>query len=154
MGFTWCGGCRPGGASGRWSSIIGDYCRIVSEKRARARSSVQGPSGDTQVFVRLHPGDIAHIRLADVTPQAPRKEMRVLSPEEARAFLAAAADDRRSALFVLALSTGAREGECLALRWSAVDFAAGTAQSAPPSSARAATTGRSSRNRRRSARVV
>ena len=34
-------------------------------------------------------------------PRAPRKEMRVLSPEEARAFLAAAASDRLSALFVL-----------------------------------------------------
>lgn len=28
----------------------------------------------------------------------------------------------------MALSTGAREGECLALRWSAVDLVAGTAQ--------------------------
>jgi integrase len=40
-------------------------------------------------------------------------------------MLAAAAGDRLEALYVLALSTGAREGELVALRWSDVDLDAG-----------------------------
>lgn len=43
--------------------------------------------------------------------------MRCWDPEQARAFLDAARDDRLYALYVLALSTGMREGELLALRW-------------------------------------
>ena len=49
-------------------------------------------------------------------------EITTLSPEQARAFLDAAAGDRLEALYVLALTTGMREGELLGLRWGDVDF--------------------------------
>jgi integrase len=49
-----------------------------------------------------------------------------LRAEEARAFLTATADDRLHALWVLALATGMRQGEALALTWSDVDLEAGT----------------------------
>lgn len=55
-------------------------------------------------------------------PRALRHEMRVLSPDEARTLLAAVEDDRLEALYVVALTTGMRLGELLALRWVDVDL--------------------------------
>ena len=49
-------------------------------------------------------------------------EMRPLSREQAQAYLAAAANDRLEAVFVLAIATGMRVGELLALRWADVDL--------------------------------
>jgi integrase len=54
--------------------------------------------------------------------------MQTLSPEQARAFLEAAQGDRFAALYTLALSTGMRQGELLALRWGDLDPDRGTAQ--------------------------
>ena len=54
-------------------------------------------------------------------PRAERHEMQTLSPEQARAFLEASQGDRFHALYVLALSTGMRQGELLALRWQDVE---------------------------------
>jgi len=54
--------------------------------------------------------------------RAARLEMRTLSPEQARRLLDAAQGDRLEALYVLALTTGMRQGECLALRWQDVDL--------------------------------
>jgi integrase len=61
-------------------------------------------------------------------PRITRQEMTTLSPEQARAFLEAAQEDRLGALYVLALTTGMRQGELLALRWRDVDLQAGTLQ--------------------------
>lgn len=49
-------------------------------------------------------------------------EITTLSPEQARAFLDAATGDRLEALYVLALTTGMRQGELLGLRWADVDL--------------------------------
>lgn len=57
--------------------------------------------------------------------RARRKEMRTFTPEEARRFLAAIAGDRLEALYVLALTSGMREGELLSLRWPDVDLDGG-----------------------------
>jgi integrase len=59
-------------------------------------------------------------------PRLSRKEMRPLSPAEVRRFLKAARGDEHKALFVLAVSSGMRQGELLALRWEDVDLEAGT----------------------------
>jgi integrase len=48
-----------------------------------------------------------------------------LSAEEVRRLLAAATDDRLEALWVLAVHTGMRQGELLALKWTDVDLEAG-----------------------------
>lgn len=53
-------------------------------------------------------------------------EMRALSPQQARALINAAAGDQLEALYVLAVSTGMRQGELLALRWRGVDLDAAT----------------------------
>jgi integrase len=55
-------------------------------------------------------------------PRVPHREMQTLTAEQSRAVLHAADADRLSALYVLALSTGARQGELFALRWSDVDL--------------------------------
>jgi integrase len=56
-------------------------------------------------------------------PRITRHEMSTLSPEQALLFLEAANGDRLEALYVVALTTGVREGELLGLRWRDVDFA-------------------------------
>ncbi|MEK7859889.1 MAG: tyrosine-type recombinase/integrase, partial [Chloroflexota bacterium] len=48
-----------------------------------------------------------------------------LSEEQARKLLEAAEADRLGALYVLALTTGMRRGEILALRWRDVDLERG-----------------------------
>lgn len=62
--------------------------------------------------------------LADA-PRARRSERRPLSPADARRLVDALHQDRDEALFLLALTTGMRQGEVLGLRWSDVDFDAG-----------------------------
>jgi len=60
---------------------------------------------------------------ADISPpRVPGREMRTLSEEQLRALLTAAAGERLEALFVLAVTTGMRQGELLGLRWRALDL--------------------------------
>jgi len=61
-------------------------------------------------------------------PRPARHDMHTLTPEEARRLLAVAADDRLEALYVLALTTGMRRGELLALHWADVDLEDGYVQ--------------------------
>ena len=61
-------------------------------------------------------------------PRVPKKEMRVLTPEEAQRFLAAAEGDRFHALYVLAVTCGLRQGELLGLKWEDVNLERGTLQ--------------------------
>lgn len=55
-------------------------------------------------------------------PKVPRKEMKVLTPEQFAAFIEAAQEERLHALFVLAVTSGLRQGELLALQWKDVDL--------------------------------
>jgi len=55
-------------------------------------------------------------------PQAKRKEIRPLTPEQSKALLEAARGDRLEALYVLAHNTGLRQGELLALKWEDVEL--------------------------------
>jgi integrase len=64
---------------------------------------------------------------AEVTkPKLTEREMRVLSDDETKLFLVEARRSRHFALFVLAVATGMRRGELLALHWQDVDFEAST----------------------------
>lgn len=59
----------------------------------------------------------------------PRKnatEMQYFTAGEVKTFLAAAKDDRFYPLFLLAIETGTRPGEYLALQWKDIDLDAGT----------------------------
>ena len=63
-------------------------------------------------------------RLADV-PAVARPKLRVWSPEQTRAFLAAVANDWLFAAWLLAATTGMRRGELLGLRWEGIDVEIG-----------------------------
>lgn len=61
-------------------------------------------------------------------PKLRRAPIQPFSAEEAQRLLEAACGDRLEALYVLALTTGMRLGELLALTWRHVDLDAGTLQ--------------------------
>lgn len=58
-------------------------------------------------------------------PNPRSKEIVPLTAEQAKALLSAARGDRLEALYVLALTTGARKGELLALKWADLDLGRG-----------------------------
>jgi integrase len=58
-------------------------------------------------------------------PRITREEIDPLDPDEARRLIEAACGDRLEALYVLALNTGMRQGELLALKWDDVDLKRG-----------------------------
>src|SRR6202022_1814691 len=55
-------------------------------------------------------------------PKMACPQMRTFSPEEVARLFAVAAGERLEALWVLAVTTGMRQGELLALRWPDVDL--------------------------------
>jgi integrase len=55
-------------------------------------------------------------------PRVAQREMQTLSAAQARTLLSHASGERLEAIYVLALSTGMRQGELLALRWKDVDL--------------------------------
>lgn len=57
-------------------------------------------------------------------PKSPKREMQTLDAIQAIAFLKAAEADRLSAMYVLALTVGMRQGELFGLQWSDVDLKA------------------------------
>ncbi|HEV2174637.1 MAG TPA: hypothetical protein VGR71_13765, partial [Nitrospira sp.] len=64
------------------------------------------------------------INVADLVdpPRYGRPEMKALTPEQARQVLKAAQGDELEALWTVALTSGLREGELLALKWTHVDL--------------------------------
>jgi integrase len=61
-------------------------------------------------------------------PKVHNEEVSPLSNEEARRLLATVKGDRLEALYVVAVQSGLRQGELLALRWEDVDLEACTVQ--------------------------
>ncbi len=61
-------------------------------------------------------------------PRMTHHEMSVLSPDQVRILLATAAGQRLEAVYVLAVTTGMRQGELLALHWRDVALDAGNLQ--------------------------
>ena len=59
-------------------------------------------------------------------PTVPKHEITPLDVEQAKKFLEAAESDRLHSLYVLALTTGCRQGELFGLEWSDIDLKAGT----------------------------
>lgn len=61
-------------------------------------------------------------------PRPNRPDMTTLTPEQARTLVAALQEDALGPLYIIALLTGARRGELIALRWQDVDLKRGTIQ--------------------------
>ena len=61
-------------------------------------------------------------------PQVSREKMRPLTAEQVKVLFEAAKGDRLEALYVLAVTTGLRQGELLALKWDDIDLEVGTLQ--------------------------
>nr|WP_311132095.1 site-specific integrase [Nonomuraea gerenzanensis]SBP00118.1 Integrase [Nonomuraea gerenzanensis] len=59
-------------------------------------------------------------------PSVDKKEFKPLTKEEAARFLVEAADDRLWVYWLVLLALGLRKGEGLGMRWSHIDFEAGT----------------------------
>jgi integrase len=59
-------------------------------------------------------------------PRLQKQEMKIFTPEQAKAFLEYVRGHRLEALFIMALTLGLRRGELLGLHWSDVDFDAAT----------------------------
>jgi len=59
-------------------------------------------------------------------PTTPHKEMKTLTPAQAGKFLEACRGEKLEGLYWLAITTGMRRGELLALKWSDIDLDAGT----------------------------
>ena len=58
-------------------------------------------------------------------PHVRREKVRPLAPEQVKTLLEATRGDRLEALYVLALTTGLRQGELLGLKWEDIDLEAG-----------------------------
>ena len=65
-------------------------------------------------------------------PRLKRREMEALSVEECRRFLTVARESEWYGLFALALTTGMRPSEYLALKWSDIDWQRGAASVTSP----------------------
>jgi integrase len=68
---------------------------------------------DAVTHGRIARNPMTQVRL----PHKPHSEIRTLTPDEAKRFLAAAEDDRFGALWSLLLLTGLRPAEALGLKW-------------------------------------
>jgi integrase len=82
-------------------------------------------------------------------PKMKREEMRPLSAEEVRRLLTVTQDDRLAALWTVAVHTGMRPGEMLALKWGDVDMDARTLQVRRALSAQVVSEPKTKRSRRR-----
>ncbi len=112
------------------------YTRLQKEGRA------DGQGGLSAKTVRLVHGilyqslegavkrrRIAYNVCRDVSlPRVERQEMHTLTAEEAQRLLAVAKGHRLEALLTVALTTGMRRGELLALQWKDIDWKGGSLQ--------------------------
>ena len=106
----WAVGGRRDGKAGGLSPQTRRYIHVVF-KTALSRAVEQ------QLIAR-NPADTLSKRL----PKAERKEMVALTPDQSAQFLESIKDTRTYWPVLIALATGMRRGEVLALRWKNIDF--------------------------------
>ena len=75
------------------------------------------------VRLQLLPRNVAD---AAIPPKATKSKVKPLTQDQLRTLLDAAKGDKLEALYVLAITTGMRQGELLGLQWKDIDLDAGT----------------------------
>lgn len=93
---------------------------------ARIHATLRRALGEAEKL-DLVPRNVATL----VTPPSARKsrpQLKTFTPDDARRFLAAIQGDDLEALYTLAITTGMRRGELLALKWADIDLDAGFLQ--------------------------
>lgn len=98
----------------------------LSPRTVRYLHAVLHDALDQAVTWGLIPKNPAARKLVDL-PRQERREMQAMSPEQAKRFLQAAKKDPWYPLFLLALTTGMRPEEYLALQWKDISFETATA---------------------------
>ncbi len=97
--------------------------RALSSRTVRYAHSVLRSAMRQAIRWRLLPQDPTEgVQL----PRLGRREMRVLSAEQSRIFLASAVKTHYGAIFAVALTTGMRPSEYLGLKWPDIDWERGT----------------------------
>ena len=129
----------PSRPAGPWRADTDEGRRRSSCSGSTRRGWTRALADDGQPPARADPqgavergplGRWCNRNVADLVdpPRNRHFEIATLTAEQARAFLDAAAGNRLEALFVLAVTTGMRQGELLGLRWRDVDLDAGMLQ--------------------------
>jgi len=110
------------------TSIEGFYADLERAGESPRARQMAGVVLSTALRHAVHPLKLIDFNpCSDVAkPRVAREEMKVWDALQVRSFLKAAESDRLHALYVLALDTGARQGELFGLQWPDVDFDAGT----------------------------
>jgi integrase len=106
-------------------ALLQDLLTHRSAKTVRNVHGVLHRALEQAVRWRLLPTNVAD--LVD-PPRVARQEMKALSSDEVRKVLDSAAADPLEALYRLAITSGMRQGELLALRWPQVDLDRGVIQ--------------------------
>lgn len=108
------------------------FTRALSEKGLAARTSQYSYSVLRRAlqfavdwkYIPANPAS-SRMRAAKRRQTKELSRIRFLTPDDARAFLNAVRGDRFEALYVLAITTGMRQGELLGLQWPDLDLDAG-----------------------------
>lgn len=113
---------RLNAAAVRAAFVAMESANVTADQRRKAMTTLRAALNDAVADCLIPANPARGVAKAKVD----QAEMRALTEDEARAFLATAKGDRLYALFVLWLDTGAREGELLGLHWPDVDLLNGT----------------------------
>jgi integrase len=101
-------GMHERGLSGRTIRYAHAVLHSALEQAVKWRLLLQNPSAGVEL------------------PKQARSEMRVMTPEEVRRFLQQALATRYGVVFAVAVTTGMRPSEYLALRWADINWNCGT----------------------------
>ena len=96
----------------------------LSPKTIRLHHAVLQRALDDAITDGMIARNVAKVARSSL-PRVGEREAAFLTPQQARRFLAASASHRLHALFLVAITTGLRRGELLALWWEHVDLDAG-----------------------------
>lgn len=111
---------------------VDEFMRALSEKGLASRTSQYSYSVLRRAlqfavdwkYIPVNPAS-SRMRAAKRRQVTEMSKIRFLNREESCRFLDAVRDDRHEALYVLAITTGMRQGEMLGLQWPDVDLDAG-----------------------------